>query len=227
MKRIITLSLSILMMFCLSISGFAATVHQNNITVEYSYINDDVKEVTRVTIGSESFTATKIVKPNGYFSMTIEDENTIETFEGQTNYDMFKGLAEGYIRLLNTPMYLVNCDYYLGSQYRHLYMGSTSNTVYRSEMEAYSNALTLYSSLAQVIPTLPGAVVADFASNLYTIYAGNMPYKVIFNTDSFEVTTSYSPYDYLFHCYHEEMLCYNENNVLENIYEDTVQVIGG
>lgn len=109
--------------------------------------------------------------------MNISDGIESNTVYGNVDFGMFKEITDKYILRSNTIMPL-GSDL-IGSQYKHVYVGTSGTTTFDSvQIAKVTNELSAYSLLASVF-NWPGAVLTGASALLLSIISSNSPAKVV------------------------------------------------
>lgn len=109
-----------------------------------------------------------------------------------------------------------------GSQYKHVYIASTTKVYYKSDMDAWKTFSDVYAILALDALDIPSIVLSGFVRVIVNETINNTPEKLTVKTSAYEVWHTYDN-SYYIHCYH--MDCNSVNPTKS--YSDYSQAIGG
>lgn len=200
--------------------------------VSYQMDGENVIEIT-VAVSSDG-TATCInrtITPEGSDILEIiEDGKITETCIAQNNnYEEFYKIAN------HLPFQTVNSGHMCngrgtdmtGSQYAHVYVGSSSTTFQNNEMAAIISSTVSY--LASRLMNRLG-ITSQAAHYFATVILGlityTYPHHMTVSKWLYEVRTSYDN-TYLMHCYHVFTYLYDSYGIMISNNTDYYQVIGG
>lgn len=131
-KKLFSVILVIMMVINMSATTFASEAehkeqeNQSNSIVEYSYIGTSIQEIAYIQIEDTNLISNRLINIDGSFTMTISDGKDTNTVEGNVNYNEFKMITDSYISQSSTIIPF-GSDL-TGSQYKHVYIGTTGNS---------------------------------------------------------------------------------------------------
>lgn len=235
-KRLLSVMLVGVMTFNMSFSACASqsqcndvnhamdSITENSCYSEYNYVGTSIQEISNIKINDKTLVSNRLISPDGSFVMYVSDGIESNTIYGNVSFEMFKEITDEYILRNNTVMPL-GSDL-TGSQYKHIYVGSSGTKTFDSaQISKVNNELSAYSILATFF-SWPGAVLTAGASFLLSVINSKSPAKVVITSSTYEIVTSYDN-TYLFHCYHQTIKSYDSGGHYLGSETDYVQVIGG
>ena len=181
-----------------------------NIVEEMKFIDSDGKMVYMK----------RIIRPDGTATNIIEKNHTTTTsnYKGYS-YQTFLEIMKGKV-FDNVHGMSLHGSEVTGSQYKHVYISSNSQTIYRKNVNTLSYVIT-------VLLGLKGAAygtVYSLATKMFNADANVN--KWVINESVYEVRRSYDN-TYYIHCYHDHVYEYDSGGHQLRSYVDYRQAIGG
>lgn len=117
----------------------------------------------------------------------------------------------------------------MGKQFKHVELGSVSETLYKSDLKGLKDISTLIGILSGILANVPVSVPVSVASNIAALIFDriirNTPEELVVDTTSYEVLLTHDN-AYYTHCYHSTIKFYNDGKLIKTM-KDYSQSIGG
>lgn len=199
-----------------------------------SYVMDGENVIEMTVVVSVDGTTTcfkRTITPEGIDLIEISEDGKItETcIADNNNYEEFYKIANKLPFQTDYTSHVCNNrgSDMTGSQYIHVYVGSSSTTFQNNEMAVIIGSTVSY--LASRLMTRLGITsqaAQYFATVILGLIASTYPHHMTVSKWLYEVRTSYDN-TYLMHCYHVFTYLYDSYGIMISNNTDYYQVIGG
>ena len=113
----------------------------------------------------------------------------------------------------------------VGKQFKHVELGSVSETLYKSDLKGLKDISTLIGILSGILANVPVSVASNIAALIFDRIIRNTPEELVVDTTSYEVLLTHDN-AYYTHCYHSTIKFYNDGKLIKTM-KDYSQSIGG
>ncbi len=229
MRRIKKMFVGFIVMAMLILSVNVSNVEAATDTagVRVSYYKEDTKIVERTTWINSAGEVLRAVYPDGSGYLVYKKNGEVVTekkFNG-ADYSLYEKWLKETPVLDNKPevdSLQSRGSEITGSQYKHVYIASTSKVYKKEDMRAWKTFADAYAIIAIDALDIPSIVLSGFVQVIVNETIKNTPEKLTVKTSAYEVWHTYDN-SYYIHCYH--MKCNSVNPTKS--YVDYSQAIGG
>lgn len=203
----------------------------NSVSVTYA-VNDGevVENATFADVDGSSAYISQTIRSDGTGTLLIRKGGKEETIAlVNQDYDLFMELASmNSNHGIQTRGTQIGKEI-TGSQYKHIYIGSSSYTVNNDSVTqiAAGGASTAAGIIASIAgASIPTTILIAAGGFLWTVISACSPYKVQVSQTVYEVHFTYDD-GYYIHCYHQVLKSYDSGNHLIDTTKAYQQSIGG